>query len=350
MNSNNLNKYLIFIYTSLPGYMFHCIENLALNISYKIILVETSDNKNYPVKFSSPNFQIIGLTEFNNLIKKINNRDIQKVFISGWGNGSIRYYADYFYRNKIDLVLLSDQPLKNNFRQKIGKKFIQGYLRKFEKVIVPGKAGYDLMKYYGIPDKKIITGLYSATDKIFNFAKCLRDNLQEYPKVFLFDGQFIKRKGVEFLIKEYSQYRKLSKEPWELVMVGKGELEHIIPPFVKNLGFVHQDNLGDIYANAGCFVLPSLEDHWPLVIHQAVLAGLPLLISPFCMSHHDLFKENENGYFIDPNIEGSLSNAMLKIENAGINKLRYMGNISYELSNFNSTQKWVENMKTLIEN
>lgn len=350
MNSNTLNKYLIFIYTSLPGYMFHCIENLALNISYKIILVETSYNKNYPVKFSSSNFQIINLTEFNNLIQKIDNRDIQKVFITGWGNSEIRYFTKYFYKNNVNLVLLSDQPFKNNFRQKIGKKFIQRYLKKFKYVIVPGKAGYDLMRYYGVKDENIRIGLYTATNKIFSYAKALRDNFKNYPKVFLFDGQFIKRKGVEFLINEYSQYLKLSKNHWELVMVGKGELEYIIPPFVKNLGFVHQDSLGDVYANAGCFVLPSFEDHWGVVIHQAALAGLPLLITPFCMSHYDLFKENENGYFIDPNIKGSLTNAMLKIENAGINKLRYMGNISYELSNFNSIQKWVENMKTLIEN
>ncbi|MBI5540804.1 MAG: glycosyltransferase, partial [Bacteroidia bacterium] len=245
------------------------------------------------------------------MIQNIVSRDIQTVFITGWGNSEIRHFTKYFYKNNVNLILLSDQPFKNNFRQKIGKKLLQRYLRKFKYVIVPGKAGYDLMRYYGVKDENIRIGLYTATNKIFNNAKALRDNFKNYPQVFLFDGQFIKRKGVVFLIKEYSQYRKLSKEPWELVMVGKGELEHIIPPFVKNLGFVHQDNLGDVYANAGCFVLPSLEDHWPLVIHQAACAGLPLLLSPFCFNHFEFFGENENGFFINPHIEGSLTQAML---------------------------------------
>jgi glycosyltransferase involved in cell wall biosynthesis len=330
--------------------MFHCIENLARYTDYKIILVETTNNKNYPIKFSSTYFKIVTLPEFKNLIQNIVSRDIQKVFITGWGNSEIRYFTKYFYKNNVNLILLSDQPLKNSFRQKIGKKLFQRYLRKFKYVIVPGKAGYDLMRYYGVNDENIRTGLYTATNKIFCHAKVLRDNFKKYPKVFLFDGQFIKRKGVEFLIKEYSQYRKLSKEPWELVMVGKGELEHIIPPFVKNLGFVHQDNLGDIYANAGCFVLPSYEDHWGVVIHQAVTAGLPLLVSPFCMSHYDLFRENENGFFINPLIEASLTQAMLKIEKINDEKLKEMGKVSFQLSKSYSTEKWVENMKTLIEN
>lgn len=350
MNSKPANKYLIFIYTSLPGYMFHCIENLARYTDYKIILVETTNNKNYPIKFSSNYFKIVTLPEFKNLIQNIDSRNIQKVFITGWGNSEIRYFTKYFYKKNVNLVLLSDQPLKNNLRQKIGKYFIQGYLGKFEKIIVPGKAGFDLMRYYGVPAEKVYIGLYTATNSIFNKAKTSRDNLKNYPRIFLFDGQYIKRKGVEFLIKEYLQYLKLSKDPWELVMVGKGELEHIIPSFVKNFGFVHQDNLGEIYANASCFLLPSFEDHWPLVIHQATCAGLPLLLSPFCYNHFEFFRENKNGFFVNPHIQGSLTQAMLKIEKLNEEKLKEISKLSFELSKSYSIEKWVELFKDLVNN
>lgn len=59
-------------------------------------------------------------------------------------------------------------------------------------------------------------------------------------------------------------------------MVGKDNLEKIIPARVENLGFFNQYELKEIYSNSGFFILPSLEDHWPLVIHQATSAGLPL--------------------------------------------------------------------------
>lgn len=335
------NNYVIFIYTSLPGYMFSCIEELARILQYKVILVETTENKNYPVRFSSKNFEIFNYTEFKEFLHHINSKSIIKVFITGWANNKIKQITSYLYKNKVRLVLLSDQPQKNNIKQKIGKLFIKFYLNRFENIVVPGKAGFDLMLYYGVKKEKVITGLYTATEKIFNNAKLNRDSKRDYPKAFLFDGQFIKRKGVKFLINEYLNYLNISKDPWKLIMVGKGELESIIPSQIQNFGFIHQNKLGNIYSNAGCFILPSYEDHWGVVVHQATSAGLPLLISPYCYSHYELFKQNENGYFIDPYIKGSLTEAMLKIENSNPQNLRAMGEISYELSKAFSVEKWV---------
>lgn len=133
-------------------------------------------------------------------------------------------------------------------------------------------------------------------------------------------------------------------------MVGKGELENIIPPLIKNLDFIHQDSLGEVYATAGCFILPSYEDHWGVVVHQAACAGLPLLISPYCGSHFELFKENINGYFINPFEKGSLSQAMLNIENSNSLKLKEMGNSSYELSEVFSAETWTKNFIEIINN
>ena len=344
------NKYIIFIYTSLPGYMFNCIEELACSIQYKVILVETTENKNYPVRFSSKNFEILNYTEFKEILHHINSKSIKKVFITGWANNKIKQITSYFYKNKVRLVLLSDQPKKNNIKQRIGKLFIKFYLNRFENIVVPGKAGLDLMLYYGVKKEKVITGLYTATEKIFNSAKLSRDSKIDYPKTYLFDGQFIKRKGVKFLINEYLNYLNISKDPWKLIMVGKGELESIIPSQIQNFGFIHQNKLGDIYSNAGCFILPSYEDHWGLVVHQATSAGLPLLISPYCYSHYELFRQNENGYFIDPYIKGSLKNAMLKIEQISSQKLKEMGDYSFELSKAFSVDKWVKLFKDLIDN
>ena len=350
MNIKPSNKYLIFVYTSLPGYMFNCIENLAVAIEHKIILVETTYNENYPVKFASSHFEILNMTDFNKFIQNVDVKDIQKVFITGWANSKIKQFTNYFYKSKVKLILLSDQPFKNSLRQEIGKNFIRKYLSRFENVIVPGNAGYHLMRYYGVQKEKIRTGLYTASNKIFNEAKALRDSRVNYPKAFLFDGQFIKRKGVEFLIKEYLDYLKMSKDPWELLMVGKGELENIIPPFVKNIGFIHQERLGQVYSDAGCFILPSYEDHWGVVVHQAACAGLPLLISPYCGSHFELFKENINGYFINPFEKESLTQAMLKIESLDAVKLKEMGNSSFELSEMFSVETWTKDFIEIINN
>lgn len=343
------NKIVIFIYTSLPGYMYSCIEQLAVSSEYKIILVETSRNKNYPLKYKSSNYQVLPYNEFLSTYSNLNPSDIKAVFITGWANLKILKTAFQCFRKKQKCYLLSDQSKKNSIRQKLGRLLLKKYFTFFKKIVVPGKSAMDLMLYYGVDNSKMLTGLYTSNNIIFNQAYKTRSENNSYPKTFLFDGQFIDRKGFKFLISEYSEYRKRSTNPWQLTMVGKGPLEKIIPAFVNNLGFVHQDQLKDIYASAGCFVLPSYEDHWPLVIHQAASAGLPLLISPYCGNHYEFFKQNENGIFIDPHKKGSLVDAMTRIEKLSIEELKKMGNISYKLSLSYSVEKWVQNFIKIIE-
>ena len=132
-----MTETIILIYTSLPGYMFKCIEKLANEITDNIILVKTSINKNYPIRFKSKNFQIFNFSEFERFINKINVTNINTVFISGWANKRILKATHFFHRHKVKLILLSDQPKKNNFKEKIGKVFIKSYLNKFTKIIVP---------------------------------------------------------------------------------------------------------------------------------------------------------------------------------------------------------------------
>lgn len=350
MIKSRSDKFVVIIYTSLPGYMFNCIEKLAVKSTFRIILVETDTNVNYPVKYKSMHFDILKEFEFENFLSNIRIENILKVFITGWGTKRVMRYFKYFAKNKVRMILLSDQARKYNIKQTIGRFLLRDFLKKFELVVVPGKSGYDLMHYYGVPRGKIQTGLYSSADEIFRQAKILRNSKKEWPRCFLYDGQYIKRKGVPFLISEYLKYREKSKNPWDLIMVGKGNLEDTIPPQIKNLGFIKQESLKDLYENAGCFILPSYEDHWPLVIHQATCAGLPLLISPYCGSHLEFFVNEKNGYFIDPNISGSLANKLFEIEGMEENKLREMGEFSYELSTKYSVDKWVDLFRTIINN
>lgn len=339
-----------FFYSSLPSYMFKCINALATEINNEIIVVETSQNKNNPLLNKNGKFQIISWGNFLRNFNKNSLNDIKIVFISGWGNSKLRFVSKYFSEINVDLVLLSDQSKKNNFRQIIGKLLLKKYLIRFRSIIVPGKSGYELLKYYGVSDDQIKIGLYSSDNLLFNRAWEIRNSFDELPKSFLFDGQIIKRKGIKFLIKEYLEYKRISQNPWDLIIVGRGKLQNILPKEVKYLGYTPFDELVNVYSKAWCFVLPSFEDHWPLVIHQATCAGLPLLLSPFCYNHFEFFRENENGFFVNPHIKGSLTQAMLKIENLNEEKLKEMGKLSFELSKSYSIEKWVELFKDLINN
>jgi glycosyltransferase involved in cell wall biosynthesis len=51
---------------------------------------------------------------------------------------------------------------------------------------------------------------------------------------------------------------------------------------------------------ADIFCLPSFSDPCPLVINEALCAGLPLLISDHCGNHYESVKNGINGIVFNP--------------------------------------------------
>lgn len=336
---NQKNKYIAFIYTSLPAYFYDCIKVFAQNIPYKIVVVETSVNPNYPLEFSDSSIDIIRVNDIESFFTKYPVYKFALAFISGWANKTIVKGAKIFHRNSIPIILLSDLPIKHNLKQFVSKFILSKYLKIFSHAIVSGKLARDLLIKYGMDLNKISLGLYTANDLLFNQSRKIRAQYKTWPKFFLFDGQHIHRKGFKYLINEYINYRKKSSNPWNLIVVGKGPLDNIIPECIKNLGFVNPYELPNVYASAGCLVLPSYDDNWPLVVHQAACAGLPLIISRHCGNHYEFLQENVNGYLVDPHKKGDLVDKFLKIEQC--KNIVNMGELSYKLSQQYSISSWL---------
>lgn len=340
-------KNILFLYSALRAYFFDCLRILANEIEYNISVIETAHNKNYPVTFTDKQLRIVNFTNVHQILKFISLNDIALVFVSGWRNKTIIDTAKILRRNNIPIIILSDQADKNNIRQFFGRFYISNYLQMFSHAVVPGKVSAQLLIKYGFNRENISFGLYTANNLAFNRSSRTRLGKLQWPRIFLYDGQYIKRKGFDYLISEYKIYQHYSITPWKLITIGSGPLHNIIPPNIMNLGFVNPYEVPKIYAKAGCFILPSLDDHWPLVIHQATCAGLPLIISHKCGNAIDLFEENRNGYSINRNTRGLLATKMLKIEKSSV--IKQMSNISYSLSKKYSISKWIYLFIRLID-
>jgi glycosyltransferase involved in cell wall biosynthesis len=65
---------------------------------------------------------------------------------------------------------------------------------------------------------------------------------------------------------------------------------------VRFLGFLNQSLLPSAYCAADLFVLPSLFEPFGLVVNEAMLCGLPVVVSDRVGARFDLVRSDENGY------------------------------------------------------
>ena len=71
-------------------------------------------------------------------------------------------------------------------------------------------------------------------------------------------------------------------------------------------GFVDKHELIHQYRNCKVFILPSISEPWGLVANEAMMCGLPVILSNKCGSSFDLVQDN--GYVFDPHNQKSLEN------------------------------------------
>jgi len=176
-----------------------------------------------------------------------------------------------------------------------------GVFKYYDAILVAGALGRLYARRLGFYDNRIFEGTYSCDTHLFRSvgeARFTTDQCRVWPKVFLFIGQYIERKGLITLLNAYSEYRHSSNDPWELWCVGNGPLSGLLKnlPGVTNWGYQSPERCAQLMSNAGAFVLPSLWDHWGVVIHEATCAGLPILATHECGAIVELVRDGYNGF------------------------------------------------------
>lgn len=151
---------------------------------------------------------------------------------------------------------------------------------------------------------------------------------------FIYVGRLIPLKGIMELIKAW---QVAALQDATLLLVGNGEQQNEIQAYleenhienVKLTGSVDYDELAPYYKVADCFIIPTLEDNWSLVVPEAMATGLPVACSIYNGCYPELVQES-NGWTFDPlNLQNTVN--MLKTISDFRDKLKYMGEASREI-------------------
>jgi glycosyltransferase involved in cell wall biosynthesis len=273
-------------------------------------------------------------------------------FQSGWNIKSFKYLAKITRQKNRNskIILTSDNSYqKNNVRQTLGRIFFKIFLRKkFDFAWVPGFSSKKLMTKFGFEKKKIFTKVYSSiTGQYKNHTA-----VKERKKQFLFVGQFIKRKNVDRLIESFESLN-INKKLWRLILVGKGKLDlkNYTKINIKIFDHLPPSKLSKLYDKSLFFILPSIREHWGIVVHEASSSGCFLLLSKNVGSIPE-FANKKNSIVFDPNSKDSIQKTLIKAMSLQNKKLVIANKESERVASFynyeNTYQEFVKIIKKCI--
>lgn len=271
--------------------------------------------------------------------------EVPRLFVhTGWGYLHFVSLADEVRASGGLVVGMFDNCWKGNLRQWIGAWYFRLFLRrKYAEAWVPGKSGERLARRIGFRASEIRKGLYGANPTTF----CNRVPINKRAKQVLFVGRLIARKGLVELVTAFEQLRSAYPE-WSLVVVGNGPHEEFIRSnkSIEYYPFAQPEQIAEFMNNSRILALPSREEHWGLVVHEAALCGCGLLLTQAVGAAADLVGA-QNG-FLAPNTRVSaLVEALETFYRLSEEQWEGVEEESLELSKNFGPQRWAEELSCI---
>lgn len=255
------------------------------------------------------------------------------VVVAGW---YIKEYVWIARRTRkqlsIPIVSYSDTQWKGKFTQYINCLLSPFYVKRaFSHIWVSGIYQYEYARRLSFNRNKIIFNSLSCDYELFQ-NNDYDVKKAKYPKNFIFIGNFIELKGIDYLLQAWAEIK--NKKDWKITFIGTGPLKDKIintrETVVKE--FKSQKDLLKEVANAGCLILPSYSEQWGIVLHEAATAGLPIIATDKCGAVPHFLIDAYNGYIVKSKDLNSLKIAMEKIINSNESELLNFSINSMKLS------------------
>lgn len=331
---------MLYLYTEIMGYQMPILGELINRYSAEVHVIHWDYNKlttYIPPEMAGVTFHKRSTFAKDSLVKFVENLNPDLAYISGWQDRGYLPAAKLLRKKRKPVVVGFDDLWKGTIRQYIGSAFIRLYLKRrcFSHAWVSGPYQFEYARRFGFAKDEIIFNLLSCdADKFGAAAENLGNKLQQYPRRFLYVGNFRSIKGTDILVQAYELYKSKYDGDWSLLCVGNGPLENLLNASsgIEVKGFSTSDELAELTKVAGAFILPSRLDQWGVAAHEFAVAGLPLILSENVGSHPVFLINGYNGYKYRSNSPDNLARTMKSVSSMAAQDLVTMGHRSHNLA------------------
>ena len=301
---------LAIAWPGLPPYAVACVREFARMSGRQVLLIGTSPDTPFAAEEAVAGVTIVWVDPDN--VAMTWERYLASppacFVVGGWHIPAFNALARQSRRAGAKVALMMDNRWRGDLRQRLAPLvFRTRYRGQFAAALVPGKAAREYAIRLGMPSDRVFTGMYGADPAVFRPGP----PLVERHRRFLFVGRLEERKGVRELYDAWRQVHARLPE-WELHLIGCGPLRETAPdlPRMTIREFLQPAELAPEYQAARFLVLPSHEDHWGLVVHEAALSGCGLVLSRNVGAGLDL-SSGRNAIVIEPHRPDRLAEALV---------------------------------------
>lgn len=330
------------------GYMNASVDALSRRLGSDLLYLVYGSHSGAPYASELPEHRPSFVLDHSSemVAKYLDDFQPDVLLVSGWDAPEFMKAVRAWRKRAVCLLFMDNQWLRKP-KQVLGIATRKLFVRRlFQGALVPGERQVQFARMLGFEPFRILPGGYSCDVRAFAAPERAASVRAD---TFLVCNRLVEAKGVTDLLAAYAVYRSQAPDPWDLVVCGTGPLAALFDdvPGVQMRGFVQPSALPAEFHGAGALVLASHFEPWGVVVHEAAVAGLPVICTTAVGAGVHLVADGASGYVVPTGDVSLLAGAMAKLSDLTDEQRREMSCVGRGLGQGFGNERWATNVLEL---